>query len=485
MARDGSTSITNGESLSPLPASPVAAATWIASGAILIALALLLRLTSPALAESALHHLTNRNLLVAGNVLAGTVFLLSCLFLRRPMGKHLWIWMLLSGMLCRVILLGGTPVLSTDYYRFLWDGAVLAQGQNPWRYSPQAVLNHTQAGVPVVLTAMAQSHRQIMQHINHAKLATIYPPVSELAMALAAKISPFSATALRCVYLLFDCATAAAIALMLRRLKRPMSWLLIYWWNPVLINAFYNEAHMDVITLAFVALFALMLIRQRPKSAAALLGLAIGAKFWPVVLAPLLLRPLLGDMRKCVTVGLVLALVTAAALAPMFLTGAPAIRSLLTYGGYWHDNDGVFRLISLFWQWAFSPSAYIRAALAARASIAVIYLAALFFLNRRSATGSNAIRIGLFSVMFIFLLSPTEFAWYYTWLLPLLAVYPRISLLIWSLTLGLYHAHYFYPWMIWVEHGPVWALLIIEAFQPRVANWFVGLTERQARPAEM
>ena len=484
MARDGSAVITTSDSRPPPAASSVAAAVWIAAGVLLIALTLLLRLHSQTLAESVLHHLTSRNLFVAGNVLAGAVFLLSCLFLRRHMGKYLWLWMLLTGLICRVILLGGTPVLSTDYYRFLWDGAVLAHGQNPWRFSPQAVLDHTQVGVPPVLTAMAQSHRQVMLHINHAKLATIYPPVSELAMALAAGISPFSATALRGVYLLFDCATAAIIGLMLRRLHRPMSWLLIYWWNPVLINAFYNEAHMDVITLAFVALFALMLIMERPKSAAAALGLAIGAKFWPIVLAPVLLRPLLGDIRQCTIVALVLALVSAAALAPMFLTGAPAFHSLISYGRYWHDNDGVFRLISVFWRWVFSASAYYRPALAARASIAVIYLAALFILNRRGATGSNAIRVCLFSVMFIFLLSPTEFAWYYTWLLPLLAVYPRISILIWSLTLGLYHAHYFYPWMIWVEHVPVWVMLIIEAFQPRVANWFVGISD-QARPAEM
>ncbi|MGC9261362.1 MAG: hypothetical protein ACP5I8_14950, partial [Phycisphaerae bacterium] len=86
----------------------------------------------------------------------------------------------------------------------------------------------------------------------------------------------------------------------------------------------------------------------------------------------------------------------------------------------------------------------------------------------------DAIRISLFSVMLIFLLSPTEFPWYYTWMLPLLAIYPRISLLVWSLTLGLYHAHYFYPWMVWIEHGPVWVLLILELFWPALANWFTG-----------
>jgi len=474
MVSDGSPALMTNHTRPPLPSSPMATTVWLITGTVLIALAILLRLNAPTLTHSVLRHLTIRNLFVAGNVLAGTVFLCSCLFLRRNMGKYLFFWMLLTGLTCRLIILSGTPVLSTDYYRFLWDGAVLAQGHNPWLYSPKAVLDHSNPAINPSLTALAQAHRALMLHINHPDLPTIYPPVSEFAMALAAKIAPFSATALRCVYLVFDTAAAIFIAIILRRLHRPSSWLLIYWWNPVLINAFYNEAHMDVMTLAFVALFALMLVMQRPKSAAAALGLAIGAKFWPIVLAPVLLRPLLKNRKQLAIVTTVLALVSAAALTPMFLTAAPALHSLLSYGRYWHENDGVFRLVSMFWHQVFPATAYMRPAVASRITIAVIYLTALIILNRKAATPSHAIRVCLFSVMFIFLLSPTEFAWYYTWLLPLLAIYPRISLLVWSLTLGLYHAHYFYPWMVWLEHGPVCALLILELLWPRLTNWFVA-----------
>ncbi|MGC9261738.1 MAG: glycosyltransferase 87 family protein, partial [Phycisphaerae bacterium] len=396
------------------PASRAATATWLITSGVLIALALWLRIDSPRLAQDVLQHLTHRNIFVAGNLLAGAVYLASCLNLRRPMGKWLFAWMLLAGLICRLVMLGGTPVLSTDYYRFLWDGAVLAQGHNPWRYSPQAVFKHSNPGIDPALTAMARAHPRIMRGINHAGIATIYPPVSELAMALAAKIAPFSVTALKTVYLIFDVATAILIVVILRRLHRSASWLLIYWWNPVLINAFYNEAHMDVITLGFVTLFALLVVVDRPIPAAMALGLATGAKFWPIVLATVLLRPLLGRPKQLGIVLLVLATVSTVALAPMFLTGAPAFHSLISYGRYWHENDGVFRLISMFWHRVFPSSAYTVSALASRATIAVIYLAALTGLNRKAAVGMDAIRISLFSVMLIFLLSPTEFPWYYT-----------------------------------------------------------------------
>lgn len=474
MHDDSINTLNNNHGAIPARRDAAAKVMWLISGGALIALALWLRVQSPRLADSILHHLAYRNILVLGNLLAGTFYLGGCLYLRRPMGKVLFFWMLLAGLICRLVMLGGTPVLATDYYRFLWDGAVLAHGHDPWRYSPRAVFTHSDPQIDPALTAMARTHSSVMRHINHSHLPTIYPPVSELAMALAAKIAPFSATALKTVYLIFDIATAILIMLILRRLHRPASWLMIYWWNPVLINAFYNEAHMDVMTLAFVALFALLLIMDRPIPAAAALGLAIGAKFWPVVLVPVLLRPHWRCPKQLSLVALVLAVVCMVTLIPMFLTGESAFHSLISYGRYWHENDGVFRLISMFWHWVFPAPAYTVPTLAARATIALIYLITVILLNRKAAVGINAIRVGLISVMLIFLLSPTEFPWYYTWMLPMLAIYPRISLLVWSLTLGLYHAHYFYPWMIWVEHGPVWALLILELFLPAMANWFIG-----------
>ncbi|MGC8625868.1 MAG: hypothetical protein ACP5VQ_11480, partial [Phycisphaerae bacterium] len=150
------------------PASRAATATWLITGGVLIALALWLRTDSPRLAQDVLQHLTDRNIFVVGNLLAGAVYLASCLHLRRPMGKWLFAWMLLAGLICRLVMLGGTPVLATDYYRFLWDGAVLAQGHNPWRYSPQAVFKHSNPGIDPALTAMARAHPRIMRGINHA-----------------------------------------------------------------------------------------------------------------------------------------------------------------------------------------------------------------------------------------------------------------------------------------------------------------------------
>ena len=180
--------------------------------------------------------------------------------------------------------------MATDYYRYLWDGAVWAHGYSPWEFSPQAALVGTSRGIPAGLHRLALEHRRLVGDINHNDLPTIYPPASEAVFAAAAWLQPFSTITLKGCLLLFDSAAAAVIALLLRRLKLPALWIMIYWWNPVVINAFANAAHLDSIALFFVALFLYLLVSDRPVPAGMALGLAVGAKFWPIVLAIVLLK---------------------------------------------------------------------------------------------------------------------------------------------------------------------------------------------------
>lgn len=72
----------------------------------------------------------------------------------------------------------------------------------------------------------------------------------------------------------------------------------------------------------------------------------------------------------------------------------------------------------------------------------------------------------------LFLLSPTQFPWYSLWLIPLLALAPRKSLLLLTLVLPLYYLRYylegigqtgfFDQYLVWIEFFPVWYLLYRE-----------------------
>lgn len=417
-------------------------------------------------------------LLVAGEVGTGAAFVIGCLFLRRSQPRWLLVGVWIIGAVCRLMLLPAPPIWDNDSNRYLWDGAVWRSGYNPWRYSPHAALAGTAPGLPDGLHRMAITHAQLIAHINHAGLPTIYPPVSEAIFAAAALICPFSMIALKGLLLLFDTGTAIMVALSLRQLQLPAVWVLIYWLNPVVINAFANEAHLDSVTLFFVAAFTFLLLCNRPWSAGAALGLAIGAKFWPVVLGAVLYRHYWSEPYRLAGAMLATALAAGIALSPMMITGPPAFTSLSAYVHYWQANDLVFHGVFLFWscllwRWA--------AAQSAAWGTAIIILGGMaLWLLRRCLVGKALVRTSLLLIATLFILSPIEFPWYYTWLLPMLAICPRLSLLLWSCTLGLYHWAYLATWVVWVEHAPVIGLLILEAFIPTLRGffWESGVVER-------
>ena len=85
-----------------------------------------------------------------------------------------------------------------DYRRYLWDGAVTANGLNPYAHSPEDVARRD-VGDPQ-WRRLAQRGQATLTAINHPHLRTIYPPAAQGAFALAYRISPFSLTAWTATY---------------------------------------------------------------------------------------------------------------------------------------------------------------------------------------------------------------------------------------------------------------------------------------------
>src|SRR6185312_15329153 len=86
---------------------------------------------------------------------------------RTPTSHALWL-IFAVGILLRVYVLLFDPLLSTDIFRYIWDGRVQAAGINPYRYFPAH-----DALAPLRDTT-------IFPRINRADYAvTIYPPVAE------------------------------------------------------------------------------------------------------------------------------------------------------------------------------------------------------------------------------------------------------------------------------------------------------------------
>lgn len=177
-------------------------------------------------------------------------------------GRKTLFYIFVVGLLIRGVMLFSNPVLEDDYFRYLWDGAVTANGFNPYTYSPEQVLNDDThiAG----LESLAERSGSIIGSINHPHLSTIYPPVIQVFFAVSYKLAPFNFYFWKFFLLLFDLATFFLLLIILRNLKMPLVNVMIYWWNPLLVNVIFNAGHFEAIMFPFVLSALILAYRKKP-----------------------------------------------------------------------------------------------------------------------------------------------------------------------------------------------------------------------------
>jgi len=417
--------------------------------------------------------------LVTVMMVSGLIYVVVVLRLKSTVfNKSLLVWIIAIGFLLRFSMLFSTPMLEDDYFRYLWDGGVLANGFNPYTYSPRDVLSKEANGIPEDLSELARDADPIIQRINHPWLRTIYPPITESTFALAHFLSPWSLASWRLVLAAADVITLFLLVAILRVLNFSIAGLVIYWWNPLLVKEIYNSGHMDVILFPFILGAMFFMIQRRYVLASGTLGLAVGAKFWPIILLPIVLRPILRDPRRLVPSFLVFICLSSAMFLPVYLAGFDSESGFKAYGKYWEMNDALFMLIlwtvQLFIKAVKFDAGY--AQLLARAVVAGILVAWTLWLIRKDESGPAVIsRRFLLVIAALFMLSPTQFPWYYLWMVPFLAITPRSSLILLTALLPLYYLRFYFAargmvafhdnGIVWLEFVPVWCLLIWEWYK--------------------
>jgi hypothetical protein len=102
-------------------------------------------------------------------ITAGASYMLVVWLLPRRRLESRWALVFCLGLaaLSRLPLLLSPPILSTDIYRYVWDGRLQHLGYNPYTLAPSD-------------PAIAHLHNQETKEINHPGLPTPYPPVAEL-----------------------------------------------------------------------------------------------------------------------------------------------------------------------------------------------------------------------------------------------------------------------------------------------------------------
>ena len=263
--------------------------------------------------------------------------------------RQLLMLIVIAALSTRLIALFTCPILELDYYRYIWDGRVTAEGVSPYRYAPQQILNAPlDATGPLrdlnSLATRTESNQTILSRIHFETHTTIYPPVSQFVFAMAMSVVPesssvkFQITFMKFVLLLFDLGTLWLVFGLLKLLRRHVGWLIVYAWNPLVIKEIANGGHLDSIAtwLTVLSVFAFVhwwrSKNQRYSLAiasAVALALGGGAKLFSVVVFPVLFVVMFRKHKLAAGVfSLVFIGVLVASLWPMFfsLASRQAVR---------------------------------------------------------------------------------------------------------------------------------------------------------------
>ncbi|MEM7340831.1 MAG: hypothetical protein AAF467_19395 [Actinomycetota bacterium] len=275
----------------------------------------------------------------------------------------------------RVVLWLTEPTLSDDVYRYLWDGHLITEGVNPYRFA-------------VSDPRLDEWAVPIRDLVNAPTFATPYLPVTELVFAAVAAVAPLQATSMQVTMTGFDLATIGVLLAALPRAGLPRRRVLLYAWNPLVVIEVAHGAHLDAL-MTFLAVSAIALADNRRWWAApALAAAAVLTRGLPALFLPLVV------WRWRVRHWLVAAAVTLALSAP-FAAGAGLgldpddgpvglLGSARVYARDWQFNAEVFHWFQTVARWIglSDPAA------AGRTSVGVvmvgIVLASMWWLRPRA-----------------------------------------------------------------------------------------------------
>ncbi len=243
------------------------------------------------------------------------------------------IWLVLGlALIMRVVLITNPLLLSSDIYRYVWDGRVQAAGINPYRYIP----------ADPALTALQD--RAIYPNINRRTYArTIYPPAAQVVFAIVGRISQ-TVIAMKLAMLACEVIAIFCLLRLLALARLPPERVLIYAWNPLVLWSFACDGHVDAIAVGLLAVALLCRAERRFGAAGAVLGGAVLAKFLPIVVAPAFLRG--GTFWRPALAGLAVILV----LYGLYISAGSHVLGFL--GAYdqeegFHDGSGFWLLAGL------------------------------------------------------------------------------------------------------------------------------------------
>ena len=204
--------------------------------------------------------------------------------------------LLFLGIVARLVFLMAIPNLSQDYFRFLWDGRLLAEGLNPYLNTPD---QWNALGQPPI--AQAQQLLDGMGALSREHFSN-YPPVNQFFFWLSGVLSGNSllggVLVLRLSCFAADLGILYIGRKLLKQLNLPEYQIFWYFLNPFIIIELTGNLHFEGVMLFFLLASLYLLFRGNWFWSALLMGLSISVKLLPLLMLPLFFQYLVTAHSK-------------------------------------------------------------------------------------------------------------------------------------------------------------------------------------------
>lgn len=223
----------------------------------------------------------------------GALFFLSCAILGCALWRYRRAWaalpneqvlliLIVVAAVLRLSALAAPISLSDDIWRYLWDGELLLEGQNPYVQKPVEVLASIDVPEPEKLA--------LYEKLNSPEAHTLYPPLAlvsfSAALILEEKLGWAAERWLRVIFIFFDLGAVALLALLLIRLKRKTWWAAVYGWHPLVYWEVAGGGHSEALGLIFLVIIAWATLSRRAVLAGVALAMAGLAKWTFLAISP-------------------------------------------------------------------------------------------------------------------------------------------------------------------------------------------------------
>jgi len=375
-------------------------------------------------------------------------------------------FLLAAGIAFRLIFLLAEPNLSQDFYRFIWDGHLVANAINPYLHLPNEFIVNTDIVIP-----NAQELYKGMGSLS-AKHYSNYPPLNQLIFSLASLLGGNSILgsliAMRGTIILADIGILYFGRKLLKNLNKSPHLIFWYFLNPLVIVELTGNLHFEGVMLFFFILSMYLLSIKKWQLAAIVLACSISIKLVPLLFLPLFFKYL--GWKKSIVFYLLIAITSLLLFIPFYTPDFihNYTRTLSLWFSNFEFNASLYNIVKrIAVQFNAKPWELIKVYGQITPIVTIITVTLFTFLRKKQDL--NTVLSSMMWVLSIYyFMSTTVHPWYSIFLV-LLAIFTSYRYaIIWSAAIILSYFAYSQAdfkesmWLLTLEYCSVYGFLIYE-----------------------